>query len=322
MSQQQPLQPDDISVSVVQSKGKPLFYYLIKQWPFHLMVLPSLVFLIIFAYLPMGGLVMAFQDYKPWLGLTGSEWVGLDQFRYLFEREDSLQVIWNTLIIAIFKMVLNLVAPFTFAILLNEIRKQLVKRFVQTLVYLPHFLSWVILGGILTDLLSTEGGLVNRLLTGVFGMEPIFFLGNGDWFRFTVIVSDVWKEFGFGTVVFLAALANINPSLYEAAEVDGASRWKQTIHITVPSLIPIAIVVGTLALGNVLNAGFDQIFNLYNSLVYAKGDIIDTFVYRTAILNGEMGFGTAIGLFKSVISFILVVISYRLAYKLANYRIF
>ncbi|WP_419876277.1 ABC transporter permease [Candidatus Pristimantibacillus sp. PTI5] len=286
------------------------------------MVLPSLVFLIIFAYLPMGGLVMAFQDYKPWLGLTGSEWVGLDQFRYLFEREDSLQVIWNTLIIAIFKMVLNLVAPFMFAILLNEIRKQLVKRFVQTLVYLPHFLSWVILGGILTDLLSTEGGLVNRLLTGVFGIQPIFFLGNGDWFRFTVILSDVWKEFGFGTVVFLAALANINPSLYEAAEVDGANRWKQTLHITVPSMIPIAIVVGTLALGNVLNAGFDQIFNLYNSLVYAKGDIIDTFVYRTAILNGEMGFGTAIGLFKSVISFVLVVISYRLAYKLANYRIF
>ncbi|WP_139992159.1 MULTISPECIES: ABC transporter permease [Paenibacillus] len=286
------------------------------------MVLPSLVFLIIFAYLPMGGLVMAFQDYKPWLGLTGSEWVGFDQFRYLFEREDSLQVIWNTLIIAIFKMVLNLFAPFVFAILLNEIRKQLVKRFVQTLVYLPHFLSWVILGGILTDLLSTEGGLVNRLLTGVFGIQPIFFLGNGDWFRFTVILSDVWKEFGFGTVVFLAALANVNPSLYEAAEVDGASRWKQTLHITVPSMIPIAIVVGTLALGNVLNAGFDQIFNLYNSLVYAKGDIIDTFVYRTAILNGEMGFGTAIGLFKSVISFILVVISYRLAYKLANYRIF
>lgn len=322
MSQQQTIQQDDISVSVVKSKGKPLFYYLIKQWPFHLMVLPSLVFLIIFAYLPMGGLVMAFQDYKPWLGLTGSEWVGLDQFRYLFERQDSLQVIWNTLIIAIFKMVLNLFAPFVFAILLNEIRKQLVKRFVQTLVYLPHFLSWVILGGILTDLLSTEGGLVNRILTGIFGIEPIFFLGDGDWFRFTVILSDVWKEFGFGTVVFLAALANVNPSLYEAAEVDGASRWKQTLHITVPSMIPIAIVVGTLALGNVLNAGFDQIFNLYNSLVYAKGDIIDTFVYRTAILSGEMGFGTAIGLFKSVISFVLVVISYRLAYKLANYRIF
>ncbi|NIK78399.1 putative aldouronate transport system permease protein [Paenibacillus castaneae] len=322
MSQQQTLQHDDITIPVVKPKGKPLFYYLIKQWPFHIMVLPSLAFLLIFAYLPMGGLVMAFQNYKPWLGLTGSEWVGLDQFRYLFEREDSLQVIWNTVIIAVFKMILNLFAPFVFAILLNEIRKQLVKRFVQTLVYLPHFLSWVILGGILTDLLSTEGGLVNRLLTGLFGIDPIFFLGNGNWFRFTVILSDVWKEFGFGTVVFLAALANINPSLYEAAEVDGASRWKQTLHITVPSMIPIAIVVGTLALGNVLNAGFDQIFNLYNPLVYAKGDIIDTFVYRTAILNGEMGFGTAIGLFKSVISFVLVVISYRLAYKLANYRIF
>ncbi|WP_051108706.1 ABC transporter permease [Paenibacillus daejeonensis] len=286
------------------------------------MVLPALVFLILFAYLPMGGLVMAFQDFKPWLGLTGSEWVGLDQFRYLFEREDSLQVIWNTLVIAVFKMVLNLLAPFGFAILLNEIRKQLLKRFVQTLVYLPHFLSWVILGGILTDLLSTEGGLVNRILTGVFGMEPIFFLGNGDWFRFTVIVSDVWKEFGFGTVVFLAALAGVNPALYEAAEVDGANRWKQTLHITIPAMLPIAIVVGTLALGNVLNAGFDQIFNLYNPLVYAKGDIIDTFVYRAAILNGEMGFGTAIGLFKSVISFVLVVMSYRMAYKLANYRIF
>ncbi|MFS0723022.1 ABC transporter permease [Paenibacillus sp. 1P07SE] len=286
------------------------------------MVLPALIFLILFAYLPMGGLVMAFQDFKPWLGLTGSEWVGLDQFRYLFEREDSLQVIWNTLVIAVFKMVLNLLAPFVFAILLNEVRKQLLKRFVQTLVYLPHFLSWVILGGILTDLLSTEGGLVNRVLSGVFGIEPIFFLGNGDWFRFTVIVSDVWKEFGFGTVVFLAALAGVNPALYEAAEVDGANRWKQTLHITIPAMLPIAIVVGTLALGNVLNAGFDQIFNLYNPLVYAKGDIIDTFVYRAAILNGEMGFGTAIGLFKSVISFILVVISYRMAYKMANYRIF
>ncbi|OAB45790.1 ABC transporter permease [Paenibacillus antarcticus] len=292
-----------------------------KDWKFHLMLLPSLVFLVIFNFIPMGGVVMAFQNYKPWLGLTGSEWVGLDNFRYLFEREDSLQVIWNTLIIAVFKLMFNLGVPFVFSILLNELRKMVFKRFVQTLVYLPHFLSWVILGGILIDILSTDGGIVNRAL-GVVGIEPIFFLGNGDWFRFTVVVSDIWKEFGFGTVVFLAALANINPTLYEAAEVDGASRFKQTLHITIPSIIPIAIVVGTLALGNVLNAGFDQIFNLYNSLVYEKGDIIDTFVYRTAILNGEMGFGTAVGLFKSVISMILILISYRLAYKWANYRIF
>lgn len=294
---------------------------LYKNWPFHLMILPSLIFLILFNYVPMAGIVMAFQDFKPWLGITGSEWIGLDNFRYLFERQDSVQVIWNTLIIAALKILFNLIIPFTFALFLNELRIDLFKRSVQTLVYLPHFLSWVILGGILTDILSTDGGIVNRAL-GAIGIEPIFFLGNGDWFRITVITSDVWKEFGFGTVVFLAALAGVNPSLYEAAEVDGASRLKQTFHITIPAMLPITVVVGTLALGNILNAGFDQIFNLYNPLVYTKGDIIDTFVYRTAIINGEMGFGTAIGLFKSAISMVLIVISYRMAYKLANYRIF
>ncbi|MEK3789357.1 MULTISPECIES: ABC transporter permease [Paenibacillus] len=291
-----------------------------KTWPFHVMLLPAVVFLIIFNYIPMGGIVMAFQNYKPWLGISGSEWVGLDNFRYLFEREDSLQVIWNTAIIAVLKLFFNLFVPFIFAILLNEVRKVYLQRTVQTLVYLPHFLSWVILGGILIDLLATDG-LVNRVL-GMFGAGPIFFLGDNDWFRFTVILTDVWKEFGYNTIVFLAALAGINPALYEAAEIDGAGRWKQTLHITVPSLVPMLMVVGTLALGNVLNAGFDQIFNLYNPLVYKTGDILDTFVYRTAIVSGEMGFATAIGLFKSIISMVLILISYRLAYKWAGYRIF
>jgi len=291
-----------------------------KTWPFHVMLLPAMICLIIFSFIPMLGIVMAFQDYKPWLGISGSEWIGLDNFRYLFEREDSMQVIWNTLIIAILKMVFNLLVPFIFAILLNEIRKVGIQRTIQTLVYLPHFLSWVILGGILLDLLATDG-FVNQIL-GSFGVKPIFFLGDNNWFRFTVILTDVWKEFGYNTIIFLAALAGINPSLYEAAEVDGATRWKQTRYITIPSLIPMAVVVGTLALGNVLNAGFDQIFNLYNPLVYQKGDIIDTFVYRTAILNGEMGFGTAIGLFKSAISMILILVSYRMAKKWAGYRIF
>lgn len=284
------------------------------------MLLPAMIFLIIFSYIPMGGIVMAFQDYKPWLGISGSQWVGLDNFRYLFEREDSVQVIWNTLIIAVLKLVFNLIVPFVFAILLNEVRKTALQRGIQTLVYLPHFLSWVILGGILIDLLST-GGLVNRAL-GFFGLGPYFFLGDNDLFRVTVVISDIWKEFGYSTIIFLAALTGIDPSQYEAAEIDGATRFKQTLHITVPSLLPILMVVGTLALGNVLNAGFDQIFNLYNPLVYEKGDIIDTFVYRTAILSGEMGFGTAVGLFKSAISMVLILISYRLAYKWAGYRIF
>lgn len=294
----------------------------IKDWPFHVMILPSLLFLIVFSYIPMFGVVISFQEFKPWLGITGSPWVGWDNFRMLFAREDSIQVIWNTFIIAGLKIVFNLVVPFVFALLLNEIRKAFVSRTIQTLVYLPHFLSWVILGGILVDILSTDGGLINQFLGAVFGIDPIPFLSSGNWFRFTVVVSEVWKEFGYGTIVFIAALANINPSLYEAAEVDGASRWKQTLYITIPSLLPMAVVVGTLSLGNILNAGFDQIFNLYNALVYEKGDIIDTFVYRTAILEGKFGLATAVGLFKSVVSMILIVISYRLAYKLANYRIF
>lgn len=294
----------------------------IKDWPFHLMILPSLLFLIVFNYVPMLGIVISFQDFKPWLGITGSPWVGWDNFKLLFERQDSVQVIWNTFIIAGLKIVFNLVVPFVFALLLNEVRKAYISRTIQTLVYLPHFLSWVILGGILVDILSTDGGLVNRFLMSVFGIDPVPFLSNGSWFRFTVVVSEVWKEFGYGTIVFIAALANINPSLYEAAEVDGASRWKQTIYLTIPALLPMAVVVGTLSLGNILNAGFDQIFNLYNALVYEKGDIIDTFVYRTAILEGKFGIATAVGLFKSVVSMVLIVISYRLAYKLANYRIF
>lgn len=291
-----------------------------RTWPFHVMLLPAIIFLIIFSYIPMGGIVMAFQNYKPWLGISGSEWVGLDNFRFLFERQDSLQVIWNTLIIAVLKLIFNLFVPFVFAILLNEVRKMAIQRTIQTLVYLPHFLSWVILGGILIDLLST-GGLVNRVL-GAFGLGPYFFLGDNSWFRSTVILTDVWKEFGYNMIVFLAALAGINPALYEAAEIDGAGRWKQTLHITIPSLVPMLMVVGTLALGNVLNAGFDQIFNLYNPLVYQTGDIIDTFVYRSAMQNGEMGFATAIGLFKSVISMILILVSYSLAKKYAGYRIF
>lgn len=292
-----------------------------KTWPLHMLVLPGLLLLLVFSYVPMFGIVIAFQEYKPWLGIMNSEWVGLDHFKYMFEYPDSKQVIINTLIIATSKMAIGLFIPIVFSLLLNEVRHIAFKKMVQTFVYLPHFLSWVILGGILIDILSPNGGIVNNLL-GVLGFEPIFFLGDGNWFRFTVVVSDVWKEFGFSTIVYLAALAGVNPSLYEAAEIDGANRWKQTWHITLPGMIPIIIVVGTLSLGNVLNAGFDQIFNLYNPLVYEKGDIIDTFVYRVGFLGSSFGFGTAVGLFKSIISLIMITISYRLAYKYANYRIF
>ncbi|PWV98499.1 putative aldouronate transport system permease protein [Paenibacillus cellulosilyticus] len=292
-----------------------------KTWPFHLLLLPALALVIVFQYIPLFGVVIAFQDYEPWLGIKGSPWVGFEHFQYLFTYPDGKQVIWNTLIISAFKLIINLIIPIVFALLLNEVRKTLFKRAVQTFVYLPHFLSWVILGGIMLDILSPEGGIVNRLLNA-FGIDSIFFLGNGSWFRFTVVLSDVWKEFGFSAIIFLATLVGINPALYEAAEIDGASRWQQVISISIPLIMPIVIVVATLSLGRILDAGFDQILNLYNPLVYSHGDIIDTFVYREGLNNGQFSFGTAVGLFKSFIGFILIVISYRLAFKLANYRIF
>ncbi|KXG10832.1 putative multiple-sugar transport system permease YteP [Anoxybacillus sp. P3H1B] len=290
-------------------------------WQLHAMLLPAIVIVFIFQYIPMVGLVMAFQDYEPWLGFLHSPWVGLEHFKTMFEYEDARQVIWNTFVISTLKIIFNLGVPLAFALLLNEIYVVKFKRTVQTIVYLPHFLSWVILGGILIDMLSPEGGMVNRVLS-LFGMDSIFFLGDNDWFRTVVVVTDVWKECGFNTIVFLAALTSINPSLYEAAIVDGANRWQQTIYITLPSMLPIIIVVGTLSLGNILNAGFDQILNLYNPLVYKTGDIIDTYVYRVGLLNGDFSYATAVGLFKSIISFMLVVTGYRLAYKYANYKIF
>ncbi|GGF86035.1 protein lplB [Paenibacillus albidus] len=290
-------------------------------WPLHTMLLPGVAIVLIFCYLPMFGLVMAFQDFQPHLGFFRSDWIGLENFRLMFEYPDARQVIWNTFLIAFLKIIAHLIVPFVFALLLNEVRRMLLKRLIQTFVYLPHFLSWVILGGILLDMLSTDGGLVNQLV-GWLGFPPIFFLGDGDWFRITVIASDVWKDFGFSTIIFLAALAGVNPEMYEAALIDGANRWRQTLSITIPAMIPIAVVVATLSLGNILNAGFDQIFNLYNPLVYEKGDIIDTYVYRVGLIGGDFGFGTAVGVFKSLVSLTLIIISYRLAYKLAGYRIF
>lgn len=311
-------EPQQVSPSIGKER-KPR-EKLIRTWPLHLMLVPAVIVTIIFAYVPMGGLVMAFQDFKPYDGIFGSKFIGLEHFRFMFQYPDSKQVIINTFVISGLKIIFGLLAPFLFAILLNEVRKMLFKRVVQTFVYLPHFISWVILGAILTDMLGSNG-IVNRTLQSL-GFESVFWLGDGNWFRFTVVVSDIWQNFGFNTIVFLAALAGVDPSLYEAAEVDGASRWKQTLYVTIPAMIPIAVVVGTLSLGNILNAGFDQIFNLYNPLVYDKGDIIDTFVYRTAILNGQYSFGTAVGMFKSLIGLVLIFISYRLAARYAGYRIF
>lgn len=292
-----------------------------REIPLHMMILPGLVLILIYSYVPFFGLTMAFQKFLPARPFFDNPWVGLEHFRYVWDMPNSLRVLWNTLYIASLKIVVGQLVPIAIALLLNELRKEWLKRGVQTLIYLPHFLSWIILGGILIDILSPSQGIVNQLL-GVFGIEPIYFLGDNRWFPITIVISDVWKEFGFNTIVYLAALTGINPSLYEAAVIDGASRWKQTLNITLPGILPIVVLLATLSLGNVLNAGFDQVFNLYSPSVYESGDIIDTLVYRVGLEQAQYSVATAIGLFKSIVSCVMISLSYFLAYRLANYRIF
>lgn len=287
---------------------------------YYLMLLPGYLWLLIFSIIPMFGIIIAFQQFNPGKGIFGSEIIGLEHFKYMFALNDTRDVFVNTLYIAVMKIIANLIVPLMFALMLNELRLLIMKRWVQTIVYLPHFLSWVILGGIVLDLFSYKGPI--NQLAGLFGMEPVIFFANASLFPYLVVGSDVWKEFGFNTIIYLAALTGISPALYEAAGIDGASRFRSLWHITLPGIRTTAVLLTVLSLGNVLNAGFDQIFNLYNPLVYSTGDIIDTWVYRTGLLNLQYELATAVGLLKSLVGFILISVSYYLAYKFINYRIF
>lgn len=296
-----------------------------KQWvrniPLHLMILPGLLIIIVFGYIPMAGLSIAFQNFSPIAGFRNINWVGMDNFKYLLDLPGFWQVVWNTVFISLMKIISGLVVPVLVALLLNEVRRSGFKRTIQTVIYMPHFFSWVILAGIIVDVLSPSSGIVNMFLKAI-GMEPIQFLASNDWFPYILVITDQWKEFGFGTIIYLAALTSIDKSLYEAAVMDGAGRWKQTWHITLPGIRPIIILMVTLSLGNVLNGGFDQVFNLYNPLVYESGDILDTMIYRIGLQDAQYSVSTALGLIKSVVSFVFIGLGYYLAYRFANYRIF
>jgi putative aldouronate transport system permease protein len=294
---------------------------ILRELPLYVMLAPAIVLVVVYSYGPMVGVVMAFQRVLPGKGIFGSPWIGWDNFKYVLEMPTILQVIWNTIFIAGLKSVAGVVVPVTVALMLNNVTSQAFKRTVQTVIYLPHFLSWVILAGIFIDILSPSEGVVNQML-GVVGIQPTFFLCDDKIFPWTMVSTDVWKSFGFGTIIYLAALTDIDPTLYEAAVVDGANRWRQTWHITLPGIAGTIIMLSTLSLSNILNAGFDQIFNLYSPMVYRTGDIIDTLVYRTGIVNNQYGMATAVGLFKSVVSLLLIGTAYKLAAKWADYRIF
>ena len=291
-----------------------------RQIPLHFMMIPAIVITAIFAYVPMFGLIMAFQDFVPAKGFLGSAFVGLANFTRLFNMRGVTRLFWNTFYISAMKVVANQIFPIILAVLLNEIRIRFFKKTVQTILYLPYFISWVILGGILKDFLALDG-MVNGFL-GILGIQAIPFLGSNAVFPYTLVVTDLWQNAGFNTVVFLAAITSVNLELYEAATVDGANRARLCWHITLPAMRPIIILTATLALGNLFQAGFDQVFMLYNVAVMESGDIIDTFVYRTGILAQQYSLGTAVGLFKSIVSLILVSSSYYLAYRFSDYRIF
>lgn len=291
-----------------------------RSLPLYLMILPPALLALIYCYGPMFGLVMAFQKFEPAMGFFRSQWVGWANFQRILSMPDIKEVVWNTFTIAIWKIIVETLAAILVAILLNEVRSRPFKRAVQTTIYFPYFLSWVILGGILRDVMARDG-LMNVVI-GYLGFKPIVLLANAKLFPWTLVWTETWQQTGFGTIVFLAAISNINPSLYEAAAMDGAGRLKQTWYITLPGMSPTIILMVVLSMGYILNAGFEQILMLYSPVVYSTGDVIDTWVYRAGLRGAQYSLGAAVGLFRSVVSFVMVSLSYWIAYKVAAYRIF
>lgn len=290
------------------------------QGYYHAMMIPGMIFLLIFSYVPMAGIVMAFQNFVPAKGILGSKWVGLQQFKDLFSNKDIFLLIRNTVVISLGKIIFGTIVAIAFAILLNEIRHRWLKKGVQTIVYLPHFLSWVILATVVSNMFSLDG-LVNGVLKTI-GLGELNFIGDNHLFQPLLIGTDVWKEFGYNSIVYLAAITAIDPGLHEAAAIDGASWWQRVWHVTLPGMLPIIILMVAINMSNILNAGFDQIYNLYSVRVYETGDILDTYVYRVGLVNRQYSFGTAVGLFKSLIGMILMLSVNELSKKFAHRSVF
>lgn len=294
--------------------------YLVRSWPLYAMLVPGLILLLIFHYGPMYGVIIAFQNYNPGLGFERSPFVGLKNFNFLLNLPTFRLLVRNTLVIAISKIFTLQLCAIALALLLNEIRSISFRRFINIVLYLPYFLSWVVLGGILLDMMAANG-LVGQALKQV-GVNSFIFLGQANMFPGTVVVTNIWKEVGFAVIVYLAALTGIDPALQEAAAVDGANRWQRIWHIVLPGILPTIVLIACLNLGSVLDAGFDQIINLYNPSVYSTGDILDTYVYRSGLISAKYSLAAAVGLFKSTIGLVLILSSYWLANKFAGFKVF
>lgn len=304
-----PAAPKGVTLHVRREGWLP---YLRRHKYMYMMLLPAVVYYLVFCYLPMFGAVMAFQKYNPMVGIWGSPLVGFKHFQQLFALRKFYQVFWNTLSISFIRLLFGFPFPIIIALLLNELRHPRLKRSIQTAIYVPQFISWVVLGGILTSLLSSNGGIINRMIESL-GGTPIPFLTDNRYFVPTMVVSMIWKTFGWNTIIYLAALSGVDPQLYEAATMDGANRWNQLIHITLPAISSTIMVVLIMRIGSLMQAGFEQIFVLYHPGVYASSDIIDTYVYRVGLQDGKYEMAAAVGLFKSVVNFLLILIANKTA---------
>ncbi|RXZ82004.1 sugar ABC transporter permease [Paenibacillaceae bacterium] len=298
---------------------KTYFSRLIRQWDIQLMVIPALILIIVFQYIPMYGVLLGFQDYNLFKGFLASPWVGFKHFAAFFNDPDFNRIIRNTIVISVLKLVIGFPAPIVLALMLNEVRKMAFKRIIQTVSYLPHFMSWVIVAGMVSSMLSTDNGSINMLLVQLRLVdEPINFLALPQYFWSILVLTDVWKGIGFGSIIYLAAIAGVNPQLYEAAAIDGASRFKQMYLITIPSILPVIVIFSILAIGNLLSAGFEDILLLANAGIREVSDVIDVYVYRIGIQNQRYSYATAIGLFKAIISVGLLAMANYAARKSGN----
>lgn len=301
-------------------RKKGLLHQLSQYKEYYIMLVPGILFFLVFCYGPMYGLVIAFEDYYPLKGIGGSTFVGMKHFKSLLANPFFLSVLKNTLVISIYKLVICFPAPIFLCLALNEIKNVKFKKVAQSVSYLPHFVSWVVVSGIIIEFLSPSRGPVNILLQNL-GMDPIFFVGDARYFRGVLVLSDMWKSIGWGSIVYLAAVTSIDPSLYEAAEMDGAGRIRRILHITLPALAPIVTVMLIMQSGKILNDSFEQVYNFLSPTTYGVGDVISTFVYRMGIQNMQYSFTTAVDLFKNIISFGLVVLTNYIARKTNDYAL-
>ena len=285
-----------------------------KYWPYYLMMLPGLVYFALLKYAPMYGVLIAFKDFKIKKGIWGSPWVGLQNFRTFFTSTYCSRLIGNTLIISFTKLVLSSFMSVFFALLLNECTKRRFKRLVQTVSYMPHFLSWVIIYGIVYLFCSESAGYINRIVRMLTG-SAIPIINSNTYFRGLLYFTELWKNTGYASIIYMSVIVGIDPGLYEAATIDGASRWQRIVHITLPAIRSTFIMLTIMNIGKIMNAGFDQIYVFYSPQVYQTGDIIDTYVYRAGLEEMRYGLSTAVGLFKNVIGFTLVFTTNRIAQK-------